>query len=387
MLHQLGQVSYFWKQGQQASFLLETQQNGEANLSLRFHLPKPHSSISPSTVSASHPTQHNQPIPPLFPNGQIPRSHNTHLHPRPNPPTKRSPSYYRQNYRRGVLYRAAKAAPNLPMPQPNSLRELAARALNSRKQLIQVISDTETPEQLRDQVIFDSSQLQEISDTGSEAGEERLEASLELENRQVEAVKNIDWSEEIEKEEDCEDEGIGQHNISINSTPGSKDYNSEDHKEDETFSSQIEENNNSEEEPGHLENKEEMAEVLHVVNDVTLVEWNIGGDTSQTEKVDGTLVVTCNKTSMESWLEVHSEKLGFQHKRRKIQTEIEYYKYEDVPGIRWEDPYSSCVLAFKRLDDRDQTMRKIVSRQEAARIDAKLQQERSQQELGFGLFD
>ena len=155
---------------------------------------------------------------------------------------------------------------------------------------------------------------------------------------------------------------------------------------------EIEENNNSEEEPGHLENKEEMAEVLHVVNDVTLVEWNRGGDTSETVKVDGTLVVTCNKTSQESWLEVHSEKLGFQHKRRKIQTVVEYYKYEDVsirphiPMIRWEDQCFSCLLAFKRWEDRDQTMRKILSRQEAARI-AGLQQERSQQELGFGLFD
>ena len=36
-----------------------------------------------------------------------------------------------------------------------------------------------------------------------EAGEERLEASLELENRQVEVMKTFDWSEEREKEEDC----------------------------------------------------------------------------------------------------------------------------------------------------------------------------------------
>ena len=142
MLNQLGHIVYFRKQGRQASFLLETQQNGEANLNLRFHLPKPH-----STVSASHPTQPNEPIPPLFPNGQIPRPHNTHPQQKSHPPTKRSPSYYHRNHRRLVLYntakaaqsyrqevlhKAEKAAQNLPPPPPNSLRELANRVLEER---------------------------------------------------------------------------------------------------------------------------------------------------------------------------------------------------------------------------------------------------------------
>ena len=122
----------------------------------------------------------------------------------------------------------------------------------------------------------------------------------------------------------------------------------------------------------------------HEVKDVWLAEWNTGGDTS--EKVDGTLALTWNKTSKESWLEFHSEKPSFLHKRMKIQTEVEYYKYEEV-AIHWEYQCSSCLLAFKREEDRDQTMRKIVSVQEAERIDLQLQEERSQQELGFGLFD
>ena len=199
MLNQLGHVVYFWKQGRQASFLLETQQNGEANLNLRFHLPKPQSGILPATVPASHSTHPNQPIPPLFPNGQNPRPKPAHPQQRSHPSKKRSPSYFRQNYRRGVMYRAAKAAPSLQTPTPNTLRDLATRALerasestptnsrkrtrspssplNSRKHMIQVISETESPEQLRDQEILVTSQLQEISDTGS-SGVERMETSL-----------------------------------------------------------------------------------------------------------------------------------------------------------------------------------------------------------------
>ena len=92
-----------------------------------------------------------------------------------------------------MLYRAAKAAPSLQTPLLNTLRDLATQALkaankphsqstptnprkrnrlplsplNSRKQLIQVISETETPEQLRDEEISYSSQLQDITDTES----------------------------------------------------------------------------------------------------------------------------------------------------------------------------------------------------------------------------
>ena len=111
--------------------------------------------------------------------------------------------------------------------------------------------------------------------------------------------------------------------VSLISTPGNLDYHSEEQdsdREDGAFSSQIEENN--EEEHGQMEKKEEMAEVIHEVKDVWLAEWNRGGDTS--EKVDGTLALTWNKTSKESWLEFHSEKPSFLHKRMKIQTEVEY---------------------------------------------------------------
>ena len=224
MLTQLGHVVHFWKQGQQASFLLETQQSGEANLSIRFHLPQPHSNISKS-APASHPTQPHQPIPPLFPNGQIPRPHHTHTQQRPHPPTRRSPKYYRQNYRRGVLYRAGKAAQNLPPPLPNSLRALATRSLeenncNNQSTPIQTRKrrrSTSSPPSFRntrmeEQEISDAGSIEQlrfpnvINDTGSPegigCGEERLEAGLEEEKTEDEAVSLVDptdWSQEIEK--------------------------------------------------------------------------------------------------------------------------------------------------------------------------------------------
>ena len=131
------------------------------------------------------------------------------------------------------------------MPQPNSLRELATRALDqankspeqstplpTRKRKLssspssfrnilrqdflineEIISDPESPkdhlELLRSPEETPDARLSETL----EAGEERLEASLELSNRQVEDVKTIDWSEDVDKEEDSGDEEIRQVSI------------------------------------------------------------------------------------------------------------------------------------------------------------------------------
>ena len=125
MLNQLGQVVHFWKHGRQASFLLETKQDGGANLNIRFQLP----SASTTIAQSSTPTHYKST--PIFPKGVAPRTtleHQDYGKPESHP-AKRSPSYYCWNYRQGILYGASKAAQNLPPPKPNTLRELATSAL------------------------------------------------------------------------------------------------------------------------------------------------------------------------------------------------------------------------------------------------------------------
>ena len=236
LLHQMGTVSQFWKQGRQAKIHFEVK-DGEGFLNLSYRLPGAAEPL-PSHPQANHPK---------FPNGQVPRPTkpiNPLFPGNQDKPKHRSPSYYRRNHRRAILYRAEKAVPHLPPPLPNSLRELATRAvgqankspeqstpLPTRKRKLspspssirkvlqqdflideEVISDTESPKD----------HLEEISDTRStevlrspeeisdEAGEGRLEASLEVENRQEETSKLIDWNEEMEEEEFGGEEIIGK---------------------------------------------------------------------------------------------------------------------------------------------------------------------------------
>ena len=128
LLHQLGTVSQFWKQGKQATFNFEVKE-GEGLLNLTYRLPGAGQTIPPYSHSPHNgqvPRPPN-PIIPLFPGNQGNQGPGR-SRPAPKPKT-RPPSYYRRNYRRAVLYRASKAAITLPPPMPNSLRELASRSL------------------------------------------------------------------------------------------------------------------------------------------------------------------------------------------------------------------------------------------------------------------
>ncbi len=168
MLSQLGQVVNFWKQGRPATFLLETQQNGGANLSIRFQLPKPHISVPPPT---SHPNPTS-----LFPNGQAPRPNPTvplipgyqgHASPQTQGNHRqpqnlggrdhsqshhrhRPPSYQRRGYRRAVLHRARLTAPVLPPPLPNTLRAIAAAAVESQHRKPSVLESRKSPSPIPD---------------------------------------------------------------------------------------------------------------------------------------------------------------------------------------------------------------------------------------------
>ena len=134
LLHQLGTVSQFWKQGRQATFSFEVK-DGEGTLNLSYRLPGPGQPIlqaHPHPIHSQFPTNGQVPRPPkptatLFPGNQGTQGPGIS---RPQPkPKARPPSYYRRNYRRAVLYRAAKAMTDLPSAVPNSLRDLAARSL------------------------------------------------------------------------------------------------------------------------------------------------------------------------------------------------------------------------------------------------------------------
>ena len=121
LLHQMGTVSQFWKQGHQAKIHFEVK-DGEGFLNLSYRLPGAAEPL-PSHPQANHPK---------CPNGQVPRPTkpiNPLFSGNQDKPKHRSPSYYRRNHRQAILYRAAKAVPHLPSPLPNSLRELATRAL------------------------------------------------------------------------------------------------------------------------------------------------------------------------------------------------------------------------------------------------------------------
>ena len=128
LLHQLGTVSQFWKQGRQAKFTFEVK-DGEGFLNLSYRLPGAAEPIPPNP----HPKFPNSKVPkptkpttPLFPGNQgLGNS-------RPQAKSRtRSPSYYHRNYLRAVLHRAAKSAqdPLPPLENDMSLKELASSVL------------------------------------------------------------------------------------------------------------------------------------------------------------------------------------------------------------------------------------------------------------------
>ena len=195
-------------------------------MNLTYRLPGAGQTILPHSHSL-HPHPHNGQMPrppnptvPLFPGNQGNQGPGT-SRPAPKPRT-RPPSYYRRNYRRAVIYRATKAVETLPPARPNSLRELAARSLDMnkcskstpvltkkrkrasssppsfRKHLTEdfllneeVISDAESPSDHLEEILNTRSTelLRSPEETPDailpetlKAGEERLEASLELGN-------------------------------------------------------------------------------------------------------------------------------------------------------------------------------------------------------------
>ena len=139
--HQFSHVANFWKQGRQASFQLEALPGGHAELNITFHLPTASEVIPPPThvpsvvppkVPPQCPTL--RPIPPLFPNGWVPKG-SSGANSKSQAPPKKVSSRLRRSYQRSVLHKAALAAPSLPPPKNGTLRQ-AALACVQRQQAV-----------------------------------------------------------------------------------------------------------------------------------------------------------------------------------------------------------------------------------------------------------
>jgi len=130
--HQFSHVANFWKQGRPASFRLQALPGGRAELNITFQLPPAAEVIPrPSHVPPDPP---QRPIPPLFPNGWVPKGSGSAESKKQVLPKKIS-SKVRKSYQRSVLHRAALAAHSLPAPKNGTLRQ-AAQACVQRLQAV-----------------------------------------------------------------------------------------------------------------------------------------------------------------------------------------------------------------------------------------------------------
>jgi len=136
--HQFSHVANFWKQGRQASFMLEALPGGQARLNLTFQLPQASEVIPPPQVPPVAVTR--RPAYPLFPNGSSPQNSGADPFAK-NASQKKISSRQRKSYRRSVLHKAALAAPSLPSPKSGSLRQ-AALASVQRQQTVPVLPVT-----------------------------------------------------------------------------------------------------------------------------------------------------------------------------------------------------------------------------------------------------
>ena len=124
--HQFSHVANFWKLGRPASFLLEALPNGEAELSLKFHLPSA-SEIVPPPLHIPPVSAPQRPIPPLFPRAGT--SKRAPLAEAKIEIQKEVSCRKRKSYRRAVLHRAATTVLSLPTAGENTLRALATAAV------------------------------------------------------------------------------------------------------------------------------------------------------------------------------------------------------------------------------------------------------------------
>jgi len=131
--HQFSHVANFWKQGRQASYRLEALPNGHAELNITFQLPQAAEVIPPPTHVPSE-VRPQRPIPPLFPNGWVPKG-SGRADSKSQAPSKKVSSRLRKSYQRSVVHRAALAAPSLPPPKNGTLRQ-AALACVQRQQAV-----------------------------------------------------------------------------------------------------------------------------------------------------------------------------------------------------------------------------------------------------------
>ena len=170
LLQQMGIVALFWKQGRQAEFDFKVR-NGAGVLSLSYWLPDAGSPIPPNPHPAqSHSKPHPRPPIPLFPNGEY-RDTRTHTRSQVSSHRvhsqshnrSRPPSYSRRNYRRAVLHRAGRNVANLPMPKPNSLRELATRALPTKSAPLSV--NRKRPRSPSPDLLLEDKEIQSSSPT------------------------------------------------------------------------------------------------------------------------------------------------------------------------------------------------------------------------------
>ena len=130
--HQFSHVANFWKQGRPASFRLQALPGGRAELNITFQLPPAAEVIPPP--SHMHPVPPQRTIPPLFPNGWVPKGSGNNESKKQVSP-KRVSSRLRKSYQRSVLHRAALAAHSLPAPKNGTLRQ-AAQACVQRLQAV-----------------------------------------------------------------------------------------------------------------------------------------------------------------------------------------------------------------------------------------------------------
>ena len=124
--HQFSHVANFWKLGRPASFRLEALPNGQAELSLKFHIPSA-SEVVPPPLLIPPVSAPQRPIPPLFPSAGT--SKRVPLAEAKTEIPKEVSYRKRKSYRRAVLHRAATTALSLPTAGENTLRSLAKAAV------------------------------------------------------------------------------------------------------------------------------------------------------------------------------------------------------------------------------------------------------------------
>ena len=184
--HQFSHVANFWKQGRPASFRLQALPGGRAELNITFQLPPAAEVIPPP--SHMHPAPPQRSIPPLFPNGWVPKGSGNNESKKQVSPKKVS-SRLRKSYQRSVLHRAALAAHSLPPPKNGTLRQAAQacvqRTVPKRVPILAVTAPPVDPQSAKKRPLPDSPSA--LSPSNLPALAQRIRTDIRIGESEVES--------------------------------------------------------------------------------------------------------------------------------------------------------------------------------------------------------